>query len=140
MQCNVYIYITLTNTWHLCSLIVPPTVMAVYDNVNGILNTNVMLNFTLIGGVPSPSLNDITVIFNDSTVQAGGRFELKWKENLFTISINSLTLDDEGVYRVIVETMAGNDTAEASLTVYGEKNDCRLCVRSAWPMFSSLAA
>ena len=114
--------------------------MAVSDSVEGILHENVTLQFRLGFAVPSATLQDINVTFNQAPILDGELFSLQPISNLFTISINSLTLADEGVYTVTVVTEAGNDTAEASLAVYGEKRDWYLCVQSAWSSLPVLAA
>ena len=93
-------------------------------SVNGIVNGNVVLNFTIGGEAIPPVYSDnIMVTFSTTPVPIENRFSSQLNENVFTFEISQLTLADEGVYTVTVATIAGKDTAEIFLVIYGEQND-----------------
>ena len=116
-------YIALTHKWSSCSLPVPPNVTAESDSLKGIVNGNVVLNFTVgVEANPPVRSQHINVTFNGTPVVDGDHYSLQLNENIFTIVINSLTLADKGVYAVTVATTAGDDTAATMLEIYGEKN------------------
>ena len=113
----------LTHWWSLCFLAVPPTVAAKSNSVNGIVDGNAVLNFTIGDEANPPVYSDnITVTFNTTPVSTEDRFSLQLNENVFTFEVSQLTLTDEGVYTVTVATVAGKDTAETFLELYGEQN------------------
>ena len=103
----------------LCLLTVPPTVTAEANTVTGIVGNDVLLNFTLGDDANPPiHLENVTVNFTGTGVITG--IPLQREGSLLLVTIPSLVSADAGVYKVMVETVAGVDVAETSLIAYGE--------------------
>ena len=100
----------------------PPNVTAELESVIALLGGSIVLNFTL-GDDANPPIDkeNIATSFNGNLFQPGDSVTLKSDRNILCINISSLALSNQGVYAVMVETIAGQDTANTSLTIYGEE-------------------
>ena len=102
-------------------LTVPPTVLAVSESVKGLANESIVLEFNFGSSANPPvQMQDIMVTFNEASVSTNDHYLLQMNFSVFTITINSLVVTDEGLYTVAVGTEAGNDTAQTLLTICGE--------------------
>lgn len=100
-----------------------PTVTAERDTVLGLIDAKVVLHFILSDNASPPIyLENVTVTFTGTAVLPEDHFSLQIDGNILLLTIPSLVLADEGVYKVTVETEAGFDFANTSLIVVGEKN------------------
>ena len=99
----------------------PPTVTAEANSVTGIISNSVILNFTL-GDDADPPIHseNVTVTFAGNDVESIDYLSFQREGNMILITISSLEPADAGVYKVTVETVAGEDIAKTSLMVYGE--------------------
>ena len=97
-----------------------PIVVAESASVLGIVGSNAALNFSLgDDAIPPVSFQNITVTFNEAPFSTTNHILLQLNGTVFTIVIGSLALVDDGAYTVNVETLAGKDSAETLLSVYG---------------------
>ena len=100
-----------------------PTVTAEADNVIGIVGGTVVLHFTLGDDADPPiHLENVTVTSTGTADLPGSRYSLQIGGNILHVTFLSLVSADAGLYTVTVETIAGSDSAETSLTVYGKRN------------------
>lgn len=84
----------------------------------GVLNKSVTIQFNITMDNPKVTPDDIEWLFNGTLIQEDGQ-KVFFSSTKLLITINNLTLSDEGVYTLIAGNPAGTDRADAFLDIKG---------------------
>lgn len=95
-----------------------PVVQAVLTSpVIGVFGKSITLQFNITKDNPLVIPDNIQWQFNGTDLVGGDR--VVFSENRFSVTLNQLSLSDEGIYRVTASNPAGSDTDSLFLDVEG---------------------
>ena len=107
---------------------VPPTLsINGSDNVIVLLNTSLLLSFTIYNASPPVRTNNIKWVFTPTNkphviITSTHNSHYKFTDNLLTLTIKNVTFDDEGIYQISVFNEAGYDVSKITVIVEGIKD------------------
>lgn len=105
------------------SLVVPPRVLVVSEDLVGVVNRSVNISFLISEAFPLVMVDNIQWHFNYTTILNNGTMlsidNRVFTPDLLTLTLSNIQHSDQGVYSLTATNEAGTNTAEVFLEVEG---------------------